>query len=167
MLGSTPFLGMHADVLLSALVGIVGTVVTLRHYRQVLEYTRRTGRTTENATELQEAGRHLRTVGTRIREHAQRPCGEAEFAPMRRLRHRIETLAAENGLVAAELRDVVECMDRWLATALPPVDAATANGPEEYRTLLGAAMTQEHLRDEVARAVTTALNRIRVLGRSN
>jgi hypothetical protein len=170
MLASTPLFGLGADVLVSALVGaatVVGIFLTLRHYRQVMRYARRVGRTTENAAELQEAARQLRTLAARISEYAQRPCGDEEFTPVARSRHRLSALAAESGLIAPELHSVLGCLDRWLATALPPADTAPGDDPEKHRVSLVGAMRQEHARGEVERAVTLAQTRIRVLSRAH
>ncbi|NJP69524.1 hypothetical protein [Streptomyces sp. C1-2] len=170
MLASTPFFGLDADVLVSALVGaatVVGTILTLRHYRQVMRYARRVGRTTENATELQETTRQLRTLAAWVSEYAQRPCGEEEFNPVTRARHRLCALAAESGLIAPELHSVVGCLDRWLATALPPADTTPGDDPEKHRASLVGAMRQEDARGEVERSVTLAQTRIRTLSRAH
>ncbi|MEU1294551.1 hypothetical protein ABZ439_19225 [Streptomyces sp. NPDC005840] len=171
MFSSTP-LASGADPgsvivgLLSGLAGIVFATLTLRHHRQVWAWTRRLRASDDVGKDLDDALTYLRELAEHLSERAQKPCREAEFAPLPRLRHLLDDAADDAEPIRPELRTVVERFDRYLTAVLPPATIAARVTATEHATQLAAAMRQEQARIDLKGAVSTAQQRIRALRRA-
>jgi hypothetical protein len=162
--------GVNADSLRGVLVGAAAVGVaflTLRHHRAVFQWMKRMARRERNGVELQEATRLLRDVSAKICEYAQEPSGAEEFAVLTQVRHRVEATAGETDLIDVELRTVLNCLDRYLATELASVGADGVVTSAEHHARLRTAMQQEKARGELAAAVGAAQLRIRALCRAS
>ncbi|MEV8598449.1 hypothetical protein AB0465_00865 [Streptomyces griseoviridis] len=172
MLSSTPLASGAAPGpvivgLLSGLAGIVLATLTLRHHRQVWAWTRRLRASDDVGKDLEDPATYLKELAEHLSERAQKPCREAEFAPLHRLRHLLDDAAADAEPIRPELRSVVERFDQYLATMLPPAPIATRVAATEHATQLATAMRQEQSRVKLKEAVSAALQRIRVLSRTS
>ncbi|MVO85527.1 hypothetical protein GPA10_12380 [Streptomyces sp. p1417] len=153
----------------SALVGAAATllaVLSLRHHKQVWAWMKRVRRTDEDTKDLDDAAAYLRELFEKQCEYAQKPCGAAEFAPLRRLLNLLSATAEETEMISHELHGVVERLERYLNTELHTA-AGTAKASAASRTLqLEKAMKQEHARIELKTAISAAQQKIRTLRRA-
>ncbi|MET8408043.1 hypothetical protein ABZV34_08040 [Streptomyces sp. NPDC005195] len=138
-------------------------VLGLRHGRQVFAWTKRTRATDDDAKDLDDADHYLKETFEKLCELAQKPCRAADLAPLRRLRHLIGACAGQLEVIRAELGDVAQHLEDYLATGLPPLTGTARVPQSELDAHLERAMRQEHARREVERAVSRAQQRIRVL----
>ncbi|MFD6999978.1 hypothetical protein ACFWA5_27840 [Streptomyces mirabilis] len=102
-------------------------------------------------------------VFEKLCELAQKPCRAGDLAPLRRLRNLIKASADQLEAIRAELHDVAEHFEGYLATGLPQLTSPARVPQAELDTYMERAMKQEHARMELERAVSRAQQRIRVL----
>ncbi|MEV7072162.1 hypothetical protein [Streptomyces sp. NPDC093990] len=157
----------------SALVGVVCgvaatliAVLTLRHHRRALAWVQRMRRSDEDGHDFDDATTYLRRLVEKLCEHAHKPCHSANFEPLHGLRHLLEDTAQRTEAIRPELQVVVERLDRYLATVLPPVPGTGEIPASELTGRLEVAMQQEYARIDLKNAVGVAQQRIRTLRRA-
>lgn len=158
--------GAGSPVVVAALSGAVTAALALlgiRHGRQVFAWMKKTRDTDDNAKDLDDADSYLKETFEKLCELAQKPCRAADLAPLRRLRNLIKASADQLEVIRAELHDVAERFEGYLATDLPRLTGPARVPQAELDAHMERAMKQEHARVELERAVSRAQQRIRVL----
>ncbi|MFD4602743.1 hypothetical protein ACFWPQ_32535 [Streptomyces sp. NPDC058464] len=148
-----------------AVVAVVG-VLTLRHQRKNSAWVKRMRRSDDDAQDLADAATYLRTLVEMLCDRTHKPCRAGDLESLRGLRHLLDDTAQATEAVRPELEAVVGCLDRYLATGLPPGPATGQVRGTELTAQLEAAMRQEHARIELKNAAGTAQRHIRTLRRA-
>lgn len=97
---------------------------------------------------------------------AQKPCRATDFEDVTRIGNMIKGVAEHTEALRPELAKVVERIENYVATALAEPGLNTKVSLLEHRTQLVGAMKQEATRNELARAIITAQQKIKLLRRS-
>ncbi|MER6083941.1 hypothetical protein [Streptomyces sp. NPDC001833] len=158
-----------AAALVGTASGVVAAILTfllLRHHRDAQAWLRRFRHVDEDAKDFENASKHLGTLLELLCGWAHKPCRTANFEPLHALRHLLDDAAENTEPIRSELQAVVERLDRYLATALPPLPADARVTGDELTAQLALAMKQEHARAELKNAVSATQKRIRSLSRA-
>jgi hypothetical protein len=166
ILSSTTLAAGAGSPVVAALSGAVTAAIALlgiRHGHQVFAWMKKNRDTDDNAKDLDDADNYLKETFETLCELAQKPCRAADLAPLRRLRNLIKASADQLEVIRAELHDVTDHFESYLATGLPQLTNPARVPQTELDTHMERAMKQEHARMELERAVSRAQQRIRVL----
>jgi hypothetical protein len=166
ILSSTTLAAGAGSTVVAALSGAVTATLALlgiRHGRQVFAWMKKNRDTDDNAKDLDDADNYLKETFETLCELAQKPCRAADLAPLRRLRNLIKASADQLEVIRAELHDVTDHFESYLATGLPQLTNPARVPQTELDTHMERAMKQEHARMELERAVSRAQQRIRFL----
>ncbi|MFD8007018.1 hypothetical protein [Streptomyces mirabilis] len=166
ILSSTTLAAGAGSPVVAALSGAVTATLALfgiRHGRQVFAWMKKNRDTDDNAKDLDDADNYLKETFEKLCELAQKPCRAGDLAPLRRLRNLIKASADQLEAIRAELHDVAEHFEGYLATGLPQLTSPARVPQAELDAYMERAMKQEHARMELERAVSRAQQRIRVL----
>jgi hypothetical protein len=166
ILSSTTLAAGAGSPVVAALSGAVTAALALlgiRHGRQVFAWMKKNRDTDDNAKDLDDADNYLKETFETLCELAQKPCRAADLAPLRRLRNLIKASADQLEVIRAELHDVTDHFESYLATGLPQLTNPARVPQTELDTHMERAMKQEHARMELERAVSRAQQRIRFL----
>ena len=155
--------GSPAVAALSGAVTATLALLGIRHGRQVFAWMKKNRDTDDNAKDLDDADSYLKETFEKLCELAQKPCRAADLAPLRRLRNLIKASADQLEVIRAELHDVTDHFESYLATGLPQLTNPARVPQTELDSHMERAMKQEHARMELERAVSRAQQRIRVL----
>ncbi|MEU4878407.1 hypothetical protein [Streptomyces sp. NPDC021608] len=167
---TTLALGTSAGTLvvtaLSALiVGALG-MYTLLHHRQVFAWMKKIRKKDEESAELNKPAEWIEDLYKAQCGLAQKPCRATDFDEVTRIGNMIKGVAEHTEAIRAELANVVERVENYVAVALPEPGLNMKVSLPEHRTQLVGAMKQEAARHELARAIITAQHKIKALRRS-
>lgn len=158
--------GTLAVTAVSALfVGALG-MYTLLHHRKVFAWMKKIRKKDEESAELNKPAEWLDDLYKAQCGLAQKPCRATDFEDVTRIGNMIKGVAEHTEALRPELAKVVERIENYVATALAEPGLNTKVSLLEHRTQLVGAMKQEATRNELARAIITAQQKIKLLRRS-
>lgn len=164
---TTLAIGTGAGTLLlstvSALVTGVLATYTLLHHKQVFAWMRKVRGRDEANTELDRPADWLTDLYKAQCRLTGKPCRAGDFEDISQTGNMIKGIADHVGALRPELTEVAERADAYVATALPEPGPALEVTAAELHTQLVLAMRQEAARRELARAISTAEQKIKDL----
>lgn len=151
---------------LSALIMGALATYTLLHHKQVFAWMQKIRRKDEENSELDKPTEWLADLYRTQCRLAQKACRADELEDLVQIANMLRGVTDHTEAVRPELLKIVELADAYAATALPDPGPSLKITLLEHRTQLIRAMKQEAARTELARAVLSAQQKIKVLRRS-
>ncbi|MCX5234967.1 hypothetical protein OG824_06955 [Streptomyces prunicolor] len=153
--------GSLALTAVSCLVMGVLATYTLQHHRQVFAWTQRIRRKDEANAEFDKPTEWLDDLYRAQCRMAQKPCRAEDFENISQISNMIKGITDHMGAVRPDLTEVVERVKDYIVTALPESSPAVRIAVSDHRAQLDIAMRQEAARNELARAIITAQQKIK------
>jgi hypothetical protein len=170
MNSTTLAIGTSAGTLAVSVVSsfILGALALygLLHHREVFAWMKQIRKTDAENTVYDEPDQWLADLYKAQCRRTQKPSGTDDMEDISQTRNMIRGVADHIEAIRPDLATVVERVDDYLATALPPQTTALKVSLPDHRAQLVQAMKQEAARADLAQAISSARQKIKSLRRT-